>query len=106
MTTLYITFILGIAVALVIFPIMFKLQGKQYCTFWFLGIGLAISTHLLIDSFYCTKDSFYCTKPPKELNINGVRYEWIKNSKVYFEYQPINFTDTLYFSSEQIREFK
>ena len=99
MTTLYIIFILGIAVALVIFSIMFKLQGKQYCTFWFLAIGLAISTHLLVNSFYCTK-------PPKELNINGVRYEWIKNSKVYFEYQPVNFTDTLYFSSEQIREFK
>ena len=99
MTTLYITFILGITVTLVIFPIMFKIPKKQYCTLWFLAISLAISTFLLVDSFYCTK-------PPKELNINGVRYEWIKNSKVYFEYQPVNFTDTLYFSSEQIREFK
>lgn len=43
---------------------------------------------------------------PKEVEINGVKYEKIEDFPIITGYNPVNFTDTIYINDQMIEEFK
>lgn len=42
---------------------------------------------------------------PKEVEINGVKYEKIEDFPIITGYNPVNFTDTIYINDQTIEEF-